>query len=150
MLEGMVNRTAQFSAGDKDVAKELISIASAVHVQSDYTFFVYEAEGTVLGYYCVGRRPLTDGTYDLYWIVVDPAAAGKGIGKELLRHAETYVGNLNGRWLLAETSSKESYTGTQKFYEKNGYRLLVRIDDFYTAGDDLMVFGKRTDNNVKG
>src|SRR4030042_1827627 len=47
---------------------------------SGYVFLAYrDDDGRVLGYACFGPHPITEGTYDLYWIVVDPAAQGRGI-----------------------------------------------------------------------
>ena len=89
---------------------------------------------------------LTDGVFDLYWIASDPATSGKGIGKQLFEHAEEFVRSNNGRWLLAETSSKESYASTQNFYLRNKYSIISEIRDFYSVGDDLLVFGKYFNN----
>ena len=95
-----------------------------------------------MGYHCTGRRPLTDGVYDLYWIVADPDSPIKGIGKSLLEHAENFVNENNGRWFLAETSSKESYSKTRNFYLRNNFSIVAQINDFYEVGDHLIVFGK--------
>jgi ribosomal protein S18 acetylase RimI-like enzyme len=78
----------------------------------------------------------------LYWIVVDPAAEKKGIGRYLLEYVEHEVIKQGGRMLLIETSSQESYGATIRFYERNGYQLAARIKDFYRIGDDKLVFSK--------
>jgi len=141
-LETILRKTNNFQNEEVDVALELIDIALLHDGQSDYHVFVYEKNGTVSGYHCTGKRPLTDGVYDLYWIVVDPEISGKGIGKKLVQHAENFVRERNGRWLLAETSSKELYLATQKFYFKNEFSIVAEINDFYAVGDALLVFGK--------
>lgn len=141
-LEEMLSDTSVFTPDETVVALELIDIALNNNEQTDYHIFVSETDGEVTGYHCTGRRPLTDGVYDLYWIVVKPGTAGKGIGSQLLRHAEEFVKELNGRWLLAETSSRDIYSKTRSFYEKNGYTVIAQIPDFYTLGDALMIFGK--------
>ncbi len=38
-----------------------------------------------------GPTPLTLGTFDLYWMAVDPKAQGHGIGKALVRWLEEHV-----------------------------------------------------------
>ena len=80
--------------------------------------------------------------FDLYWIAVDPRKQEKGIGKDLLEHAEEFVKNSNGRWLLIETSSKESYRKTRNFYLRNYYSKVAEIKDFYSENDHLIIFGK--------
>ena len=142
LLKQMLDRIPNFSKVEVEIAMELIDIAAFNENQTDYNIFVYEYDGQVVGYHCTGKRPLTDGTYDLYWIVADPKAEVKGIGKSLLEHAEDFVIKNNGRLILAETSSKESYLKTRSFYLKNNYSVVAQINDFYSDGDNLMVFGK--------
>ena len=141
-IENILKKILIFSKEEIGVAMELVNIAITVPKQTDYNIFVYEKDGTVLGYHCTGKRPLTDGVYDLYWIVSDPKSGKKGIGKDLLDHAEKFVKENNGRWILAETSSKESYSRTRNFYLRNNYSIIAEINDFYKVGDSLMVFGK--------
>jgi aminoglycoside 6'-N-acetyltransferase I len=145
-LEKMLKNISAFSEKEVEVAMELINITAFNTDQTDYIIFVYEDEGKIIGYHCTGKRPLTDAVYDLYWIVADPSAGKKGIGKNLIEHAEKFVMENNGRWLLAETSSKESYAATRNFYLRNKYSIVSQINDFYSFGDNLLVFGKYFNN----
>ncbi len=147
-IENMLERIPNFNNEEVKVAMELVNISVMNPDQTDYHIYVYEHDNKIAGYHCTGRRPLTDGVYDLYWIVSDPASSGRGIGKRLLEHAEEFVRSNNGRWLLAETSSKESYTSTQNFYLRNNYSIISEIRDFYAVGDDLLVFGKYFNNKT--
>jgi hypothetical protein len=45
--------------------------------------------------------------------------------------------------LLIETSSKESYAPTIRFYQRSGYDEISRIKDFYRIEDDKVVFCKK-------
>lgn len=141
-LLSIVNGTNNFTEEEKSVAVELIDEAVANPNHEYYNVYVFEEDGKILGYHCVGKRALTDGVYDLYWIVVDPSAQNKGIGKILLDHIEEFVKERDGRWILAETSSKESYNATRNFYFRNNYSIVAEIKDFYTTKDNLIVFGK--------
>ena len=145
-IEKMLTRIPNFNEEEVKVAMELVNISVMNPNQTDYHIFVYEYDDKIAGYHCTGKRPLTDAVYDLYWIVADPESSGKGIGKNLLEHAEEFVRSNNGRWLLAETSSKESYKSTQNFYLRNKYSIISEIKDFYSAGDSLLVFGKYFNN----
>jgi ribosomal protein S18 acetylase RimI-like enzyme len=108
-----------------------------------YNFIVYRDGDRVLGFACYGRRDLTHGVFDLYWIAVDPAARCNGVGRTLLTTCEEAVRELGGRMLVAETSGTPLYDGTRKFYFGMGYENAAIIKDFYTAGDDLIIFIKR-------
>ena len=141
-IEGILNKIPIFHEEEIRVAMELVNIAASDPKQNDYHLFIYEENGMIIGYHCTGKRPLTDGVYDLYWIVTDPEFGKKGIGKKLLEHAEGFVNENNGRWLLAETSSKDSYSATRNFYMRNNYSIISEIKDFYSIGDSMIVFGK--------
>lgn len=141
-LENILKKAPNFTNNEVIVAMELINIAVANPAQTDYNIFVFEMNGETIGYYCTGRRPLTDGVYDLYWIASDPDSGIKGVGKSLLKNAEEFILKNNGRWLLAETSSRENYSATRNFYFRNNYSIISEIKDFYSVGDHLLVFGK--------
>ena len=146
VIENILKNVPAFIGEEINVAMELVNIAASNPKQNDYNIYVYEENGIVIGYHCTGKRPLTDGVYDLYWIVTDPQHNRKGIGKQLLEHAEQFVKENNGRWLLIETSSKESYSATRNFYMRNNYSIIGEIKDFYKVGDALLIFGKYFNN----
>ncbi len=139
----IVRATGNFSPAECDVALEVVDEALAAGEASGYFVHVFESDGAVQGYVCYGPTPLTHGTWDLYWIAVDPAAQGRGAGRALLAFAEDDVRRRGGRLLLIETSSQESYGATVRFYERAGYALEARIRDFYKPGDDKLVFARQ-------
>lgn len=141
-LVTIVEETENFSQEEKQVAIELIDEAINNPNHEYYKTFVYEEDGKIYGYHCTGKRALTDGVFDLYWIVVDGKTQNKGLGKKLLEHAESFVKDNNGRWILAETSSKDNYNATRNFYLRNNYSIVAEIRDFYKVNDNLIVFGK--------
>ena len=142
-LVGLVEATNVFRQEEVDVARELMEIVAEDKDQKDYVIATYTDENhAVRGYYCVGRTPMTETTYDLYWIAVDPLAHGKGIGKELLHHCEEYVRQQGGKLIIAETSSMEKYNKTRLFYEHHHYTEASRINDYYAPGDGLVVYIK--------
>lgn len=141
-LRALVAATGKFTGEEVAIALELIDTVLNVEGQTDYIIRVSEDQGTVAGYYCVGPTPATEGTFDLYWIAVDPARQGRGIGRELDDHACALVRDMGGRLLIAETSSRAEYLPTREFYVRRGYRELARIGGYYRPGDDLVVYGK--------
>jgi len=143
VLEEMLNNISSFTSDEVSVAMELINVTLNFKEQKDYNIFVFTENEKILGYHCIGIRPLTDAVFDLYWIVVDNNKQGKGIGKKLMKHAEEFVLQNNGRWLLIETSSKDDYANTRNFYLNNNYKIVSQIDDFYKLNDSLIIYGKR-------
>ena len=110
---------------------------------SGYYFLVDREDEQVTGYACYGPRALTEGTFDLYWIAVDPQNRRSGLGRKLLVRVEEAVRQLGGRLLVVETSGLEKYAPTRRFYLATGYLLEATLRDFYADGDDLVIFTKR-------
>jgi len=137
-----------FSAHEQTIALELIDAWLSTGEASDYMCWVLEDATGVRGYICIGPTPLTDGTFDLYWIAVDPSAQGRGYGQALTRLAEDEARARGGRLLLIETASQSSYAPTVRFYERAGYELVSTIPDFYKPGDDKLTFVKRLDRGL--
>ncbi|MGI8498703.1 MAG: GNAT family N-acetyltransferase [Gemmatimonadaceae bacterium] len=141
-VESIVRAVGNFSAAEIDTALELVDEWLDLGEESGYFVFVLEADRDVRGYVCVGPTPLTESTYDLYWIAVDANAQGAGFGQRLLTFAENEVRRRGGNLLLIETGSHDSYLATVRFYERAGYELLSRIRNYYRPGDDKLTFGK--------
>ena len=140
--------TNRFTEEEVRCADELVESAVEHPEKGDYIVHVLEEPDSgpnkaVQGYVCYGATPLTEGVFDLYWIAVDPRTQGLGFGQLLLRFVENEVRRQRGRMLLIETSSKESYGPTLRFYERSGYDEISRIKDFYRIECDKIVFSKK-------
>jgi ribosomal protein S18 acetylase RimI-like enzyme len=140
--------TARFTADEVRCAMDLVDQGFDHPERGEYLVSVLEEPDsgprkTIQGYVCFGATPLADGVFDLYWIAVDPKQQGQGFGQVLLRFVENEVRRHRGRMLLIETSSKESYAPTLRFYRRSGYDEISRIKDFYRIEDDKVVFCKK-------
>ncbi|OGN90596.1 MAG: hypothetical protein A2158_00520 [Chloroflexi bacterium RBG_13_46_14] len=141
----ILQSTSEFTSAEVKVALELIDLYLKYGISSDYHLLVAEVDSMATGYICFGPTPMTEGTWDIYWMAVDPQKQRQGIGRRLLNDAEFSISKAQGRLILIETSSKPDYERTRKFYESCGYEIIARIPDFYTPGDDKLVFQKRLD-----
>lgn len=142
-LERIVRGTGAFSEDEVEVALELVDAGLGPQDEDPYRFLVAEDErGEPVGYACYGHVPMTEGVYDLYWIVVDAAQQGRGVGKALLRATEADVARLGGRIVIIETAGKPEYAAQRAFYERAGCTEVARIRDFYRVGDDKVVYAR--------
>ena len=143
-IQSITARAGVFSQEEVECVSELweeyLTLGSE---RCGYNFIVYRDGDQVLGFACYGPRDLTDGAFDLYWIAVDPTARCKGVGRTLLTASEEAVREMGGRMLIAETSGTPLYEPARKFYFGTQYENEAIIKDFYTIGDDLMIFIKR-------
>ena len=85
---------------------------------------------------------MTSGTVNLLLIAVHPARQGKGVGTALMMHVETELVHSGQRVLLVETSSLPTFARTRQFYAGLGYDEEARIREFYSAGEDKIIFRK--------
>ena len=162
--------TGFFRPDEIDIARELLDAALAEGPKGHYQSFVACVDSSQLsvpssrlgdgseqlstdngqpstssetvGWVCFGPTPCTLGTFDIYWIGVAPAWQGRGIGRALTDFAEQAISERGGRLLVVETSSRETYLPTRRFYEALGYREAARIADFYGPGDHKVILVK--------
>ncbi len=140
-LRKILQATNVFREEEVEVAIELME--GTLGKTEDYIQrAIMDGENVVQGYYCVGPTPMTQSTFDLYWIAVNPDYHGKGIGYQLLNDCERTVATMNGKLIVVETSSLPKYAATRKFYIRNSYVEAARIRDYYGSGDDLMIYTK--------
>jgi len=143
-LKEILLTTRVFRNEEIEVAVELMEIVTEEPHQLDYIMFTsVDNNNGVQGYYCVGPTPMTEVSYDLYWIAVDPNKYGNGASRELMEHCETFVRSRSGKKIIAETSSQASYDRTRTFYQKHGFVEEARIKNYYSVGDDLVIFTKQ-------
>lgn len=113
-------------------------------VSSDYVFLgAFTPDDELIGYACYGPTPDTDGTYDLYWIAVDPEAQGAGSGTILLLEVERRLQGLNARLLVVETSSRSDYQATRRFYQRHAYVEAAEIRGYFAPFDNRIILTKR-------
>lgn len=143
-LVEIIESTENINRSEKDCAIELLDIYLKDPGQKDYYFIVAADEnGLPAGYVCYGKTPLTDGVFDLYWILVDGKNRCQGTGTKLLAHTEELVRKDGARMLVAETSGLSAYEPARRFYRRNGFKEEAKIKDFYKPGDDLITYIKR-------
>ena len=142
-IESILRRCRVFSSEEVSVALEVLDVYLYRLNQQDYQVFTASRDGAVAGYVCFGRNTMTDGTFELYWIAVDPRQHRHGVGRSLMTLAEYEIARQNGRLISVETSSREDYHPTRKFYLGLGYRQAAAVADYYAAGDTKIILTKR-------
>lgn len=116
---------------------------SASTPEPDLPYYLLGAEldGRLVGWICWGATPCTEGTWDLYWLAVDPATHGQGVGGALVEEMESRLRG-KARLIAVDTSGRADYAPTRRFYEARGYKAVAVVPDFYAPGDDQVIFTK--------
>jgi GNAT superfamily N-acetyltransferase len=141
----LVAETGFFSTEEQQVAAELVEETLARGSAAGYDFVFVDApgdDGKLLAYACFGPIPATLSSYDLYWIAVTPSQQGSGLGGNLLREVERRTLATGGTRMYLDTSGRAQYAPTRAFYERKGYRVAARLEDFFAPGDDKVIYVK--------
>ncbi|KAJ8606802.1 hypothetical protein CTAYLR_010610 [Chrysophaeum taylorii] len=105
------------------------------------TFWLVADDGACCGAAYVEPERMTDGTFNLQFIVVEEPRRGKGVGARLVAAVvEEVRRNRRGRVLLVDTSA---HLDVGPFYLKCGFQEVARVPDFYADGDTKVTFWKR-------
>jgi ribosomal protein S18 acetylase RimI-like enzyme len=129
-----------FSDAEVEVAVELVQERLNKGIESGYCFLFAEKGGAVVGYSCFGPIPCTEESFDIYWIAVQEELRRSGLGASILKRVENRIKDMGGRRIYVETSSREQYKPTRSFYSRCGYHKEAALKDFYSPGDDKVVY----------
>jgi ribosomal protein S18 acetylase RimI-like enzyme len=142
-VRAIVEATGYFTPSEVAVAVELVQEHLAKGAVASGYYFVFAGhDRRTIGYVCYGPIPCTISSYNLYWIAVHPDFQGRGLGKALMREAERLIRAAGGTRIYIDTSYKAQYEDTRAFYEALGYELDALLKDFYSPGDDKVIYRK--------
>ena len=141
-LAKLIAATPEFTPDDASVALELVDAALGHPDSDEYRFILCEEADRVLGFACFGSASMAEGSFDLYWMVVDRETRRRGIGREILFAVEQELRAEGARLIRLETAGIDSYRAARAFYERTGYAEAGRILDFYWPGNDLHIYVK--------
>ena len=141
-IEDITRAVGLFRDDEIPVALEVFDEAVREGGSQSYAALGADVDGRLVGWICWGPTPCTLGTYDLYWMAVDPALQGGGIGSALLGEMELRLAGL-ARLVIIETTGRPDYAATRAFYQARGYAPVSTIPDFYAPGDDQVVYVKK-------
>ena len=139
-IREIVDSSGFFSDAEVEVAVELVQERLNKGTESGYYFLFAERDRTVAGYSCFGPIPCTEESYDIYWIAVQEELRRSGLGAKILKRVENRIKEMGGKRVYVETSSREQYKPTRSFYSRCGYRKEATLEDFYSPGDDKVIY----------
>jgi ribosomal protein S18 acetylase RimI-like enzyme len=141
-IRNIVRSSGFFSTAEVEMAVELLQENLSKGKSSGYYFSFVEFNERVVGYSCYGPIPCTKESYDLYWIAVLHDVRGRGIGRDLLERTEKKIGEMGGKRIYLDTSSRDQYEPTRSFYRAGGYEQEAVLKDFYSPGDNKIIYVK--------
>lgn len=110
--------------------------------QAEHQWLVAVKQQRTIGFAYVEPERMTEGTFNLLAIAVEPEAQGGGVGRTMVSDLMQRLSAQGGRVLLVETSSLDEFAATRAFYEKQDFSQEARIRDFYQNGEDKLIYWK--------
>ena len=141
-IRSITESTGFFYREEVDTAVELIEDRLEKGQRCGYHFLFAEDGGQTVGYTSYGPIACTRTSFDLYWICVAGSFRGRGLGKLLLEASENAIRAFGGTRVYIETSMRELYEPTRRFYLARGYTAAAVLDDFYAPGDAKVIYLK--------
>ncbi|MGI6432611.1 MAG: GNAT family N-acetyltransferase [Sphaerochaetaceae bacterium] len=142
-VRSILKRTGFFTKEEQEIGASLLEQRLLEGISCGYHFLFGLVGKIVVGYSCFGPIPMTQSGCDLYWIAVDPAYQKEGVGGQLISRTEQICLQLGKERLYAETSGKQLYQPTRRFYEQCGFELEARQSDYYAPQDDRLLYVKK-------
>lgn len=127
----------------EEIRMAALAVLGTLQGENDNQYLFVEINGCVVGYASYSKIPITEGRYMLLWLAVDGIYQGSGLGRALVAEVERRLLVCGGSRFYAETSGKDGYANTRKFYEKTGFDCVAVYPDFYRDGDDKVVYCRK-------
>jgi ribosomal protein S18 acetylase RimI-like enzyme len=99
-------------------------------------------DGEAVGVAYCAPEPVTNGTWNLLMLWTRADRHARGHGRALVSHVEHELRARAARLLIVETSGLPEFELARSFYAKCGFIQEASIKDFFSAGDDKLVFTK--------
>ena len=142
-LLAMTEGTGLFLPADIETLDSVLTDYHEENAVQGHVCVTAEQDGQTVGFAYYAPAAMTDRTWYLWWIVVNKQIQARGVGSQLLRHAEDVARAQHGRLMMVETSGLPSYELTRRFYVKQGYEIAAVLKDLYADGHDMVVYRKR-------
>lgn len=141
-LVAICEATGIFQPSELETVEEVFDEYFHNEYEKGHRSFTLMLDRGISGFIYIAPAPLTQGTWDLWWIVVHPETQGRGHGQAMLQSAETAIRKAGGRHVFLETSAAPSYAPTRRFYERHGFVEVARLPDFYATGEAKVIYRK--------
>lgn len=131
-----------FAAEDGDFVRHMVAHYLDAGAADGQRMRVLELDGRIRGVVYYQPKVAAPGVWDLTMIAVPRDAHGNGHGTALMRHVEAELAAEGERLLVVETSATDQFVATRGFYRRLGYAEVARVADYWSDGDDLVLFRK--------
>lgn len=144
-IKALAVAAGMFTVDEVDFFDEILAGSFDGSLEGHHWLIAQDSAGSTAAAAYYAPEPFADRVWNLYFLAVDPATQGSGMGAALIDDIESQLrslGETEARVLIVETSSTDQYADTRSFYARRGFDEEARIRDFYGPGDTKVVFWK--------
>lgn len=98
---------------------------------------------TLVGMCYATPEHMAENVWNMLALAVLPDQQGKGVGSALVGDLENRLSLLQQRILIVETSGTQDFAQARGFYTSVGYEQEGCIRDYWSDGDDKIIFRKK-------
>jgi ribosomal protein S18 acetylase RimI-like enzyme len=111
----------------------------------NHAYWYIEDNGKIIGAMGVRENDYKSGGYVMAddYLAVHKTYRRLGIGTMLIKEVEKFVKERNGRFIIIETCDIESYKPARAFFQRNGYKQVGAIPDYYVEGEGRIDYLKK-------
>ncbi len=111
---------------------------------NNHRYWYIEDEGKIVAAMGIRENKYGSGGYvmDEDYLAVHKDYRKQGIANAMLTEIENFVKKSNGRYIHVLTCDIDSYAPARAFYERNGYKKVAQIPDYYVEGEGRIDYFK--------
>lgn len=111
---------------------------------TNHRYWYVEDDKKIIGALGIRENKYGSGGYEMDsdYVAVHKDYRSRGIASQLLKKAEEFVNENNGRYIHVLTCDIDSYKPARAFYEKNGYRKVAEIPNYYVPSEGRIDYFK--------
>lgn len=113
-------------------------------IRKNHKYWYIENDGKIIGAIGVRENKYGSGGYEMDsdYVAVHKDYRNQGIAQALLNEMEKFVKGNGGRYIHVLTCDIDSYAPARNFYEKNGYKRVAVIPNYYVPNEGRIDYYK--------
>jgi len=133
----------EWAPGEKNIVKR--SVLTSLKNQASHPYWFIENAEKIIGALGVKENAYKSGGYEMTddYFAVHEDFRKQGLGRSLFAAMEAFVLERNGRYIHIETCDIPYYEPARKFYEKNGYKQVGEMPDYFNVGEGRIDYFKK-------
>jgi ribosomal protein S18 acetylase RimI-like enzyme len=124
------------------------AVLQSLEDDDTHQYWFVEDQGMIIGALGINENTYKSGGYEMAddYVAVHRHYRKQGIGLLLLQMMEQFVRENKGRYIHIETCDIPYYEPARRFYEKNGYKKVGEMPDYYNIGEGRIDYYKKLDS----